>query len=259
MYFCTMISKAKLKELSTYKQQKTCDLEGVYVVEGSKMCEEALRSNATIRVLCATREWLEKNAYIIGNREGGMMVYEVAHSEMERISAQKTPNQVWMLLQRGTSASLPIHSEGLILALDKLQDPGNLGTIIRTADWFGVRHIVCSPDTVSQYNPKVVQATMGGIFRTEIVYDDLPNFLRQCRENGKPVYGALLNGTNVYQASLSSNAVLVIGNESRGISPEVQAEHTQGLLIPNRGGTCESLNASVAAAILCAEFLRNGG
>lgn len=256
-----MISKTKLKELSAYKTQKICDMDDVFTVEGVKMCDEALKSDFTIRTICSTHEWLEANAQIIGAREGGMMVYEVSETELERISDQKTPNQVWMLLQRKHETHKMPDTEAapspLTLVLDTLQNPGNLGTIIRTADWFGIRNIVCSPNTVSCYNPKVVQSTMGSIFRTHIVYTDLSEFLSQCREQGMEIYGAMLNGDNIYQSDIhAANSVLVIGNESKGITPEVQNYVSKRLLIPNMGGTCESLNASVAAAIMCSELIR---
>jgi TrmH family RNA methyltransferase len=139
----------------------------------------------------------------------------------------------------------------LILALDRIQDPGNLGTMMRTADWFGIRHIVCSPDTVSCYNPKVVQASMGAIFRTQVDYVDLPQWLAAC---GMPVFGATLDGEPLTPgAELVSDdhpAVLLIGNEGRGISEEAMATVTRPVTIWNIGGTAESLNASVAAAIL---------
>lgn len=250
-----MISKAKLKELSLYKMQKTCELEHVFVVEGPKMCSEAFSSNLAILTLCATPEWLQSNRQEVEKRVAqGMEVFEVTLPELERISGQKTPNQVWMLLQRPVPSPI-LEQEPLVVALDRLQDPGNMGTIIRTCDWFGIRTILCGRDTVSCFNPKVVQSTMGAIFRTRILYVDLPQFLPQQQAEGYRVFGALLDGENIYQTTLPSGpSILVIGNESRGISPEVQALVDHRLLIPNLGGTCESLNASVAAGILISEF-----
>lgn len=239
-----MISKNRLKELATYRQQKVCDQEKVFIVEGIKMAREAYQSGATIRYACYTSP-LGIEPIV----EACPDSYEVSSTELERLSLQKSPNQVWLLCEK-ESWSLPNNNDNdLIVALDHLQDPGNLGTIIRTADWFGIRHIICSRDSVNCYNPKVVQSTMGGIFRTRIDYTDLPEWLSQC---GRPICGALLDGTPVEPASLPHNAVLVIGNESRGISPEVAQMVKHKVLIPNIGGTAESLNASVAAAILMA-------
>ncbi|MCR5424668.1 MAG: RNA methyltransferase [Bacteroidales bacterium] len=250
-----MISKAKLKSLASYKMQKVCDLDGVFVVEGVKMCDEALQSGATIRAICATHPWIEAHADAAQQQE--VPLFEITDAELERISNQKTPNQVWMLLSRPTSDEHQLPAAPLTLVLDKIQDPGNMGTIMRTADWFGIRTIVCSRDTVSCYNPKVVQSTMGAIFRTRVVYTDLDAFLAQRRQEGYTVYGALLEGDNVYQTTLvTDKALLVIGNESQGITAAVRDCIDRPVMIPNRGGSCESLNASVATAILCSEFLR---
>ena len=247
-----MISKTKLKELYVYKQQKRCSEESVFVVEGAKMCAEALAAKCPVKYICATNSWLSQQAGLPADA----VVYEVDREGLERLSGMKTPNEVWMLLKRMPPATGTQH-RGLTLAIDRLQDPGNLGTIIRTADWFGVRHLVCSPDTVSCYNPKVVQSSMGSLLRTDIEYRPLVQWLETC---GKPVYGALLDGEDLWGGSLpeitEAGAVLVIGNEGAGISPEVQQHVTHRVKIPNLGGTAESLNAAVACAILTAELLR---
>ena len=243
-----MISKAKLKDLTAYRLQKSCDKEAVFVVEGPKMAAEAIASGFAIRTVCATREWQGECG------EGkAAECYEVTDAELERLSNFKSPNQVWMLVERPSAYSkLDIQRSKFILALDHLQDPGNLGTIMRTADWFGVRTLVCSPDTVSCFNPKVVQASMGAVFRTEVLYTDLPAWLAACH---KPVYGASLQGKPISAVdSPNDEAVLVIGNESVGISPEVMKQVTHPVLIPNIGGTAESLNAAVAAGVLMGWF-----
>ena len=215
------------------------------------MAAEALTSGFEIVALCGTDSWLK--AHMVECIDA---VYEVTDAELERITLQRSPNQVWILLRRPKEDPFTKIPTGPILALDTLQDPGNLGSIIRTADWFGIRHILCSQGTVSCYNPKVVQSTMGGIFRTNVYYGDLITMLTRCREAGKEVYGALLNGENVYQQQLEKEAVLVIGNESKGISTQVAQTVTKRLTIPNIGGSCESLNAAAAAAILCSEIIR---
>lgn len=246
-----MISKNKLKELSVYKQQKYCENDRVFVVEGAKMCGEALAANAPVKVVCATNSWLSTHPDLPPSAQ----VHEVDNDSLSRLSHMATPNQVWMLLDQYTPTA-PDNSP-ITLALDHLQDPGNLGTIIRTADWFGVRRIVCSEDTVSCFNPKVVQATMGGIFRTHITYTPLPRYLECC---GVPVLGALLGGESIWNPATPlclppEGAVLVIGNESRGITPAVVQHITRPIAIPNTGGTAESLNAAVACAILMAHLL----
>lgn len=230
-----MISKAKLKELAAYRLQKRQDEEGVFVVEGPKMAAEALQSGAEVVCTCATAEW---------RGSGAGECHEVSPAELERLSLMRTPNQVWMLVRRGCVA--PSGGAALTLALDRLQDPGNLGTIMRTADWYGVRRIVCSRDTASCYNAKAVQASMGAVFRTTVEYTDLPQWLAGC---GMPVYGATLHGQPLGGA-VEGAAVLLVGNEGRGISPEAMEHVTHPVTIPNMGGTAESLNAAVATAIL---------
>jgi TrmH family RNA methyltransferase len=241
-----LISKNKLKELAAYRMQKRCDEEAVFVVEGVKMAAEAMASGFAIRTVCATKEW--SSEYGARSQEFGEF-FEVSEAELERLSNFKTPNKVWMLLERPDRYPLSTTHSPLVLALDKIQDPGNMGTLLRTADWFGIRHVVCSRDTVSCFNPKVVQSTMGAIFRTRVDYLDLPEWLADC---GLPVYGASLQGEPLpaIHTPLPADKVLVIGNESRGISEEVMAQVTHPVLIPNIGGTAESLNASVAAGIL---------
>lgn len=253
-----MISKAKLKELAAYRLQKKQDEEGLFVVEGPKLAAEAMASGFEVVCVCATNEWsslgkLAGLATEFGERSSEF--YEVSQAELERLSLMRTPNQVWMLVRRPV---IPVRDDSstLILALDRIQDPGNMGTIMRTADWYGVRRIVCSRDTVSCYNPKVVQASMGAVFRTRVEYVDLPQWLSEC---GLPVYGATLDGEPIRsgQSPVSSDqkAVLLIGNEGRGISTEALAQVTRPVTIPNLGGTAESLNAAVAAAILIDRLL----
>ena len=237
-----MISKTKLKELTAYRQQKRCDEEAVFIVEGPKMAAEAIAAGFTIRACCATEQW-----------QGGCDHIEVSDAELERLSLMRSPNQVWMLVERPSTFSTAGRRIPLTLALDRIQDPGNLGTLMRTADWYGVRHIVCSNDTVGCYNPKVVQATMGAIFRTKVEYVDLPQWLASC---GKPVYGASLKGRPLREVTPpKAESVLLIGNESRGISAAAMACVTHPVLIPNIGGTAESLNAAVAAGIIMHQFI----
>ena len=286
------LSKNQLKALAAYRIQKRCDEEGVFVVEGEKMCHEALASEYKILAICATADYLAT----MPNATVADEVYEVSSEQLERLSSLRTPNKVWMLVERkaesgkrkaadavassdevGTNLQdlqdFARHASrrttgtengerraengelgGLVLALDGLQDPGNMGTIMRTADWYGIRHIVCSRDTVSVYNPKVVQATMGAIFRTRVEYVDLAEWIDEANKKGIATYGAMLDGTDYRSAALQGPAVLVVGNEGRGISAPVAARLRQRLTIPNVGGTCESLNAAVATAILVSRF-----
>ena len=245
-----MISRTKLKDLATYRIAKRCEADGVFVVEGVKMAAEALGSKAEILCVCGTSQWLGQNDGVTHSRVSDQNIFEISAADLTRLSNQKSPNNVWMLLKRPEKPNLSDTFNCRTLVLDKIQDPGNLGTIIRTADWFGIRHIVCSHDTVDCYNPKVVQSTMGGIFRTKVTYTDITEWLSHC---GTPVYGAVLGGENLTrQTLLTKPCALVIGNESKGICPAVAQQLTQQLTIPNIGGTAESLNAASAAAILIA-------
>lgn len=243
-----MISKTKLKELAAYRLAKRQDEEGVFVIEGAKLASEALASGAEVLYTCATADWQP------ASRDGAGEFYEVSQAELERLSLMRAPKQVWMLVRRIGRGGLIVDNQPLTLALDRLQDPGNLGTIMRTADWYGVRRIVCSRDTVNCYNAKAVQASMGAVFRTRVEYVDLPQWLASC---GMEVFGASLDGEPLERTQVvgSQPKVLLVGNEGRGISDEVMRQVTRRVLIPNLGGTAESLNAAVAAAILIDRLL----
>lgn len=237
-----MISKNKLKELAAYRLQKRLDEDDLFIVEGPRLAAEAQQWGIDVVCTCATEAWQ-------GAADGNVgECFTVSQAELERLSLMRTPNQVWMLARRPhifPYDAIP-HSPW-VLALDRLQDPGNMGTILRTADWYGVRRVVCSSDTVSCWGAKVVQASMGAVFRTRVEYVDLPQWLATC---GMPVYGATLNGMPLSRTETYTPGVLLIGNEGRGISPEALAAVTHPVTIPNKGQTAESLNAAVAAAIL---------
>lgn len=237
------LSKSKLKELSAYRLQKNCDKDDVFVVEGDKMAREALELGLNIQVLCATSDWLEEN-------KPSCNAFEISGEELSRLSNMRQPNRVWMLLSRQLPPTGLPHC-GLTLALDCVQDPGNMGTIIRTADWFGIRQIVCSSNTVSCFNPKVVQSSMGSLFRVAVKYTKLTDWIGECK---LPVFGALLDGDDVRDAEFPLPAVLVMGNESKGISEDVRNLLTHSVFIPNLGGSCESLNVASATAILIARW-----
>lgn len=241
-----MLSKRQLKELRYYRQSKYCKEAGLFVVEGEKMAAEALASGWRIHAVCATDSWMATHRQPATIEQW----HTVGAGELEMLSLMRSPNAVWMLVERQEADTAALQSINATLVLDRLQDPGNMGTLIRTADWFGIRHIVCSNDSVDCFNPKVVQSTMGGIFRTKVTYTDITEWLTHC---GTPVYGAVLGGEPVGATTkLSRPCALVIGNESQGISPAVAACLTQRLTIPNIGGSAESLNAASAAAILMA-------
>lgn len=246
-----MITKNTIKLIQSLKQQKYRKEQQLFVVEGRKMVAELMESGFDVVGLYATERYLEANETHFDGLE------TVTEVQMEQMSGQDTAPGILAVARIPQQSRLRGGSR-LVLALDGIANPGNMGTIIRTADWFGIRQIVCSNDTVSCFNPKVVQSTMGGLFRTHISYTDLPSYLAQAKGEGYKVFGALLDGSNVYQTPIQPGRnILVIGNESKGITPEVQQLVDQRLLIPNLGGTCESLNAAVATAILCSEMMRS--
>ncbi|MBO4588511.1 MAG: RNA methyltransferase [Bacteroidales bacterium] len=250
------ISKSKLKELATFRQQKFCDLHNLFVAEGEKLASEIMAMGIHVQTLCATRVWLEAHSAMWLDKGLCSSMYLVTDEQLQRLSSLRQPNEVWMLLERQVceihNSQFKIQNSKITLALDRLQDPGNLGTIIRTADWFGVRHIVCSPDTVSRFNPKVVQSTMGSLFRVSVECRDLAEWLPSC---GMPVYGAVLDGDDLRSVVTATPAVILVGNESRGISSSLQPFLTHRVTIPNIGDTCESLNAAVATSILLSHWI----
>ena len=184
---------------------------------------------------------------------------EVTEEELKKVSFLQHPQQVLAVFKQATSGDYSINTNELNLALDGVQDPGNLGTIIRIADWFGITHIYCSQDTADVYNPKVVQATMGSIARVKVEYGDLLSLVESLPDN-VPVYGTLLDGDNIYQQTLENRGLIVMGNEGKGISPALAKKVNHKLLIPNfpeGRATADSLNVAIATAITCSEFRRN--
>lgn len=236
------LSKAQIKWVRSLQQKKNRDAEEVFIAEGRK-CVEELR-NAFELVLLITPD----NATEI---------------EIAQMSNLRTPQGViGVFKKRGEEARSNEADDKLTLVLDGVQDPGNLGTIIRTCDWFGVRDIYCSKDTADCYNPKVVQATMGALARVRVHYIDLEAWLQKIRETGIPVYGTLLEGGNMYKERAIENkekGIIIMGNEGNGISPEIRKLITHPIRIPSYPAdaqTSESLNVGIATAIVLAEFRR---
>lgn len=246
------LSKNRIKYIHSLELKKNRKADGVFLAEGHKLVGELLE-HLPCRFLVATDEWLALHPDLpVAD------VTRVTEEELSRASLQKTPQQVLAVFEQPQEA-IPHEavSRQLCLALDDVQDPGNLGTIIRLADWFGIEHIFCSPGTVDAFNPKVIQATMGAIARVRVHYTDLPQLIGSLK--GVPVYGTFLDGENLYEQSLSANGLIVMGNEGKGISPEVGRLVNRRLYIPNYPAdreTSESLNVAIATAVTCAEFRR---
>ena len=241
-----MLSKNKLKFLKSLQVKKVRDQAALFVVEGEKSAGEVLAfKREVIREVFTTDESLF-DAFSAAD----CPVERITENELKQISGLKTPNKILVVCTCWEDSGEDFR---FVLALDDIQDPGNLGTLIRLADWYGVDALVCSNNTVSRFNPKVVQAAMGSLFRLKIFYTDLPVWLS---ESKLPVYGALLNGENVYQKPLKPEGILVLGNEGNGISEAVQASVQTALTIPKAGET-ESLNVAIAGAVLLSEFCRS--
>lgn len=229
-----MLSNNEIKQIKALGQKKFRQESGLFVVEGEKLVQEALASGFEVVKVLRT--------------------CDIGEAAMSRITQLSTPSPVLAVVRQSPETEALLPEDGLTLALDGLRDPGNVGTVIRLADWFGIRNIVASRDTVEIYNPKVVQATMGAIFRVKFTYCDLPDLLRNTH---LPVYGTYLDGENIYRSQLEGKGVIVMGSESDGISREVGKFVTRRLHIPAFGEcACESLNVATATAIVCSEFRR---
>lgn len=245
------LSKNKLKYIRSLKEKKFRTEHGTFVAEGNKLVSDLL-PYIKCQLLVATPEFL--NGLDTSHIEE---VIDVTDSQLAQASFLQNPQQVLAVFYQPYSQQLPDIKSQLTLALDGIQDPGNLGTIIRLADWFGIHHIFCSLDTADVYNPKVVQATMGALARVKLHYVDLAEFLRGKKDI--PVYGTLLDGKNIYEQDITSNGIIVMGNEGNGIRHEIERLITKKLYIPNYpldSLTSESLNVANATAIVCAEFRR---
>ncbi len=248
-----ILFKAKIKWINSLKLKKNRDEEGVFVAEGVKLVSELLPVLPCKLLVVTEGAELQKE-----NLKAGEIVY-VSPNEYKKVSFQKSPQGVLAVFEKPRFE--PDFSElnvKLSLALDDVQDPGNLGTIIRTADWFGVENIYCSIGTADVYNPKVVQATMGAIARVKVHYVDLAHFLSSTGDE-VPVYGTLMDGENIYQKELRNSGILLMGNEGKGISDELMQFVNERILIPAFPGDqsgSESLNVSVATGICLAEFRR---
>lgn len=256
-----MLSKNKARFIISLQKKKTREDEGLFVIEGDKLVREFLSAGITVKTLIAKREFINALPSLL--KESVEEFEEASYEELKHVSTLKTPHNAMAIV------NIPEHhlvTEDLLnelcVALDFVQDPGNLGTIIRAAAWFGIRNIVCSNDCVDVYNPKVVQATMGAILHVNVYYSDLKTFVSQAAEKNIPVYGTLLTGESIYSQKLGNRGIIILGNESRGISDELLPFITDKIMIPGvsraRPGI-ESLNVGMAASVVFSEFLRRKG
>ena len=239
-----MLSKMQLKYIQSLGQKKSRDEEGLFIAEGPKIIDEFLKhTRRAVKQVYALKNWIDENKEKIGNTE----LHEIDETELGRMSQLKTPNQVLAVVKKFESNASADLKNKITIALDTIQDPGNMGTIIRIADWFGVKNIICSKDSADIYNSKVVQATMGSIARVNIVYTDLQKWLTENKWAG--VYAAALSGKPVNVVGKLKEGIIIIGNESKGINEEILASVTEKISI-SRIGEAESLNAAVATGII---------
>lgn len=235
-----MLSKNEVKYIQSLCHKKSRDEEGVFIAEGPKLAEELLAGNFEIVKVFGLSNWLERN------NEKQVATIEVTPDELQKISNLKTANEVLVIARQKVLENEPVTSNNITLVVDTLQDPGNMGTIIRIADWFGITQIIASENSVELYNPKVVQATMGSICRVNVWYKNIQDFLSNVKV---PVFGALLKGQSIYEIAKPAECILVIGNESKGIGDDILSLISNPVTIPRFGGA-ESLNAAVATGII---------
>lgn len=246
-----MISKAQISFIKSLQHKKIRKEHGLFIVEGLKSILEFIHSDYIVDTIFYTGNVIPK----LDNLSQNIKLIEISSSDLSKISALTSPQQILALIKIPAFNVLTTKmlKGSFTIALDGVQDPGNLGTIIRTIDWFGMKHLICSEDTVDVYNRKVVQATMGSLARIRVVYMDLEAFLS---DSQVPVFGAMLEGKSIYKTDFKDEGIVVLGNEGNGIRPEILNKIQYPVTIP-RFGTAESLNVGISASIFCSEMRRN--
>jgi TrmH family RNA methyltransferase len=246
-----MLSKSQIGFIKSLHQKKYRKENGLFIIEGIKSLVEFVSSKYEIQ----TVYYLHQYQSLLPKLAPNIKLFEVNNAELSKISTLQAPPGVLAVVKMPVEIfnEKTVCKDTFSMALDGVQDPGNLGTIIRTADWFGFKNVICSENTVEVYNPKTVQATMGSLARVNVFYTDLPAFLK---DTDVPVYGAMLEGENLFQVKWKKEGIIVLGNEGQGISDSVAETMHEAVTIPRIGGA-ESLNVSISAAIICAEISRN--
>lgn len=260
-----MLSQNQVKHITALKVKKFREERNQFIAEGHKLVVDLVNSEFNVAGIYASADWIVSNLSLV--REKGIPLFETLPKEMDRISGMATPGPVLAVVDIPRPGHEPldlvVKAGSLILAIDDIRDPGNLGTIIRIADWFGFSTILSSLNSVDLFNPKVVQATMGSIARVKVISCDLAETIASMKRSSDPfpVYGTFLDGDVLFTQPLAGHGIIVIGNEARGISTELLPFITHKLFIPSYGSTlsgkAESLNAAIATAIVCSEFRRN--
>lgn len=248
------MEKSKIKLIKGLGTKRGRSDAGLFIVEGVKMVEELIASDFTVCEIFYTERCDISKITL----DSGCVVQQIAPSQMERVSQLSTPSSILALVKLPQRKGAPLRKGELYMALDGVQDPGNMGTIIRICDWYGIRTIYASHESADIFNPKVVQATMGAITRVQVVYCDLLELLSQASQQGITTYTTALDGGNIYDTELSKDGVIIMGNEGHGVSEAVQKASSAKLYLPSypADNICESLNVGVATAITVAEFRR---
>ena len=250
--FYSMLSKHLTNVIQNLEKRKFREKYNLFKVEGEKMVDELSRSGLRIDTLIAREGWIAARRGV----PAGCLLVEVDEGEMGRVSTFKSPPQVIALAEIPPAGDASVPKDALSMVLNGIQDPGNLGTILRVCDWFGIHSVFCDRECAGYLNPKAVQASMGAIFRVDITYVDLVDFLPAHVNEEFPCHGTFLDGENIHEAALGARGFIVMGNEGTGISPAVERLVTRRLTIPRYGHPAESLNVGVAAGIVLAEFKR---
>ncbi len=252
-----MLSKNQVKNIQSLHVKKSRHLQQAFIAEGKKIVSEIINSSWIIKNIYATTEWIEENRSILRNKQ--LPVTEVDDSDLEKISTQTNPQQVLAVCEiPSVKLNTSLIVNNLSLYLDAVRDPGNLGTIIRAAEWFGIQQVLCSPDTAELFNPKTIQSTMGSFLRVKIVYISLQEIMEELNTQKVTIYGAGIDGEDVFKLKKFHSGLLVIGNEANGISEQTKQQITQMITIPaSPASQAESLNAAMAATIIMAEFYKH--
>ena len=246
-----MLSKSQISFIKSLHQKKYRKENGIFIIEGIKSIVEFLKSDYQLHSIYYT----PKISATLPKVSANINLFEVTETELQKISTLQTPQSILALVHIPVAKEVNLEDlkNQFSLVLDDVQDPGNFGTIIRTADWFGIKNIICSENTVEAYNPKTVQSTMGSLCRVNVRYTQLNEFLKNAK---LPIYGALLDGQNIYKTQWKNEGLILLGNEGHGISKELIAKISVPVTIP-RIGAAESLNVAVSAAIFCSEISRD--
>lgn len=261
-----MLSKAQIKFINSLHQKKFRQQNEMFIAEGSKIVLDFLKNGAKPYLIIASNNWINENAINISedkysinnNSQVKCRIIQCDESIIKKCSVLSTPTNILAVFKFPENVVEDIENK-LSIILDNVQDPGNLGTIIRTAEWFGIKNIFCNKGTVDVYNPKVIQATMGAILGVNIIYTDIKELITKHSSSTFPIYGTYMEGENLYTKELSNKGFIVMGNEGKGISGEITSLITEKISIPNAcpgSGIAESLNVAIATSIICSEFFR---